>query len=184
MSDEFGKAVAQVSKAVFSQKADGDEVDLSKATLFADSNRGIYIPQYFAQTVNRAAVTGVSDEDYKVLEAGPEHAEYWDAWADVSDNAEINDPVHGKCYLYQDGDLWVVPSDEKPIVPGKRVLGHDFVPFSEQDWCGWAGAEEGSLICHCGDTVLILSPDGTIEEDVHSKDGDLQAFLWKKEQIV
>lgn len=159
-----------------------DKIDLSKATLFADSNRGVYIPQCFAETVKREYVTGVSDENYKVLEAGPEHTEYWGAWADVLYNAKINDPVHGECYLHPDGDLWVVPVEKEP--EGKQVLGHNFVPFTDSDWQGWAGAEEGSLICHSDGAVLILSPDGTIEEDVINKDGKLSAFIWKKEQIV
>src|ERR1044072_4112337 len=151
-----------------------DEVDLSNAELFAVDSVGVYIPQFFAQSVRRECVTGVSDEDYKVLEEGPEHEHYWDAWSDVCDNAKINHPVHGPCHLYQDGDLWIVP-DEKEEPGTKVVLGHTFKPFSENDWHGFAGADEGSYICHItdGNTTLILSPDGkTVSEFVWSEPTD------------
>jgi hypothetical protein len=88
-----------------------DGPNLENAELFCDGASGIYIPQRFAQEVTRKFVTGVSEEDYAVLEAGPDHEHYWDAWADVTDNAQINHPELGECYLYQDGDLWVVPKE-------------------------------------------------------------------------
>jgi hypothetical protein len=91
-------------------KMDDDYIDLSNAELYADSNRGVYIPQHFAESINRACVTGVSEEDYNILLAGPEHEFYWETWGRVTDNAVITNPNTGKeCYLYQDGDLWVVP---------------------------------------------------------------------------
>jgi len=86
-----------------------DEIDLSDAELFADSNRGVYIPQHFAEAVMREYVTGISDKDYAVLEAGPDHEAYWDTWASVCDNAVLTTPQGKRMYLYQDGDLWGVP---------------------------------------------------------------------------
>ena len=78
--------------------------------LFLSDNRGIYIPRDFAECVVRTAVTGISNEDYEILEAGPEHDQYWDAWSDVCDNAVLTDPVSGVVStLYQNGDLWLVP---------------------------------------------------------------------------
>jgi hypothetical protein len=143
--------------------ADDDGPDLSKATLFADSARGVYIPQCFATDVRRELVTGVSDEDYKVLEAGPDHEHYWEAWQDVLDNATIQDPKLGECYLHHDMDLWIVPVEKEPPPLTKTVLGYTFKTMTRMDWDSFAGAEEGSLICHdCKDATLILHPDGTI----------------------
>lgn len=76
--------------------------------LFSDSS-GIYIPQRFANEMIRASVTGVTEEDYAILEAGPDHEQYWDAWYDVCDSARITDPDTGTVYgLQQDGDCWMV----------------------------------------------------------------------------
>jgi hypothetical protein len=158
-----------------------DEVDLSKATLFADNARGVFIPQYFAECVQREYVTGVSKEDYDVLLAGPDHEHYWEAWADVVDNATINDPVMGPCYLYEDGDLWVVPK-----IPFTKVLGHTFKPFDQSDWDCFAGAEKGSSICYCNDgTVLILSPDGgTVSEITDPVQNPVSQSDWTRKVIL
>ena len=86
---------------------------LENAELFASDHRGIYIPQFFAQAVFREAVQGVSDEQYAVLEAGPDHEHYWDVWDEVLGAAVINHPVLGACTLWQDGDLWVVPAGQE-----------------------------------------------------------------------
>jgi hypothetical protein len=169
----------------FVGQPDDDGPDLTKAMIFCDSASGVYIPQRFAKEVIRMYVTGVADKDYEVLEAGPDHAHYWDAWADVLDNAKITDPKVGECYLHQDGDLWVVPvekEEEKSL--GTRVLGHTFVPFTKEDWYGLAGADEGSLICHCDDVTLILSPDGSISEIICDDTGNPTQYDWTKEQII
>jgi hypothetical protein len=42
-----------------------EEIDLSKAELFADSSRGVYIPQFFAQTIKRELVTGINKDEYE-----------------------------------------------------------------------------------------------------------------------
>ena len=81
------------------------------ALLFSDSNRGVYIPQHFAEAICRDLVEGVSDDDWRILEAGPDCEEYWDAWSDVESNAIVRGK-DGKAYtLYQDGDLWRIPID-------------------------------------------------------------------------
>lgn len=78
--------------------------------LYVDGCRGIYIPQFFAQSVIRDCVTGISPEDWAILEAGPEHDLYWDAWDDVLANAELTNPKTSEMFmLWQDGDLWAVP---------------------------------------------------------------------------
>jgi len=88
---------------------ENDEFPEGTELLF-DSNRGQYIPQNFAQEIKRECVTGVSDGDWKILEAGPSHEWYWDAWNDVVQNARVTDPVTKVTfYLYQDGDVWLIP---------------------------------------------------------------------------
>ena len=86
-----------------------DDPNLDRAELFADGARGQYIPQHFAEAVRRDLVTGVTAEDWATLEAGPDAEWYWDTWDRVTDNAELHHPTLGPCYLWQDGDLWVIP---------------------------------------------------------------------------
>jgi hypothetical protein len=81
--------------------------------LWLSGDRGQYIPRDFAQSFKDrdTAVTGVSAEDWTILEAGPDHADYWDAWDEVFNNARVT--LDGTEYfLHQDGDLcdlWLVP---------------------------------------------------------------------------
>ena len=80
--------------------------------LFADSARGIYIPQHFAEAVDREKLSGVSMDDLDYLmDKGPESESYWDVWTDVLDNCELKDSNGQVWRLHQDGDLWLVPSD-------------------------------------------------------------------------
>ena len=82
--------------------------------LYANDSRGVYIPQYFAESVKRECVQGVSEETWKELEAGPYSEHYWDAWTEVLDNATVTDPQTGRTgYLYQNGDLWIIYHDEE-----------------------------------------------------------------------
>lgn len=80
--------------------------------IYADANRGVYIPQFFAQTVKRELLRGVESSDLEILEAGPDHESYWDAWASVLDNAEIVTEAGESLVLYQDDDLFVGTPDE------------------------------------------------------------------------
>lgn len=75
-----------------------------QAQLFLDSNRGVYIPQHFAEMIDPADWRGIVADDIAALKAGPESDDYWHAWHIVLDNAETLDG--GK--LYQDGDLWLI----------------------------------------------------------------------------
>lgn len=85
------------------------------AILFSDSARGVYIPQHFAECVRRDCVSGVSPEEWETLESGPDADWYWDTWNDVTMRAVVTDPASGVTYyLWQDGDLWFVPTDWNP----------------------------------------------------------------------
>ena len=77
---------------------------VKQAELFADSARGVYIPQYFAEIANREKFKYIKPDQWLILESGPEHEKYWDTWDEVLNNAETD------CggVLHQDGDLWIV----------------------------------------------------------------------------
>jgi hypothetical protein len=78
--------------------------------LWLDDHRGVYIPRDFANCFTDRAkfVQGVTDEQWAILEQGPDAEFYWDVWTEVLDNATVTD---GKtvCRLYQDGALWLIP---------------------------------------------------------------------------
>lgn len=71
---------------------------------YADSSRGIFIPQYFAETC--ADGWNLKPEDREILLAGPEHDLYRDVWEDVLSYAEHTDEAGVVWRLYQDGDLF------------------------------------------------------------------------------
>lgn len=88
--------------------------------LWLSDARGVYIPRDFAKSFTDRAnhVSGVDDEDWAILEAGPDHEHYWDVWTEVCGNAVVTDEIGIKYRLNQDGDLWLVPegmqwNDEK-----------------------------------------------------------------------
>ena len=83
------------------------------AILYASDRHGIYIPQYFAESIEPECLSGVSNEDLAILLVGPDHEFYWDAWADVCDNAVLMDSNGVTYYIWQDGDLWFVPTDHE-----------------------------------------------------------------------
>ena len=87
-------------------------INLENAILYASDRRGIYIPQYFAESIKRECVSGIFGDDWKTLLGGPaiDNDWYWDAWNDTLNTATVTDPETGVEYgLYQDGDLWLVP---------------------------------------------------------------------------
>jgi hypothetical protein len=76
--------------------------------LFLDDHRGVYIPRDFANEIKRECVSGVDAKTWAILEAGPDHEWYWEAWSDVIDRATVKDgdTVYT---VYQDGPCWLVP---------------------------------------------------------------------------
>lgn len=79
------------------------------AIYYADSARGVYIPQHFAESVNRDFLSGVNVDDLATLESGPDAEWYWESWESVLDNARLTDSAGQIWTLYQDGDLWLIP---------------------------------------------------------------------------
>ena len=87
------------------------------AICYADSARGIYIPQYFAESVNRYTISNWSSwiNDLDALCEGPDNEFYWDIWDDILNRLTLTDSGSGIEYcLYQDGDLWLVPINWQP----------------------------------------------------------------------
>ncbi len=95
-----------------------------------DSARGQYIPRDFVRSTKRECISGVKSDDLDYLARGPggvlddelpladgesvRGEFYWDAWANVLDNAILTDPTNGRQFkLYQtdNGDLMLVPKD-------------------------------------------------------------------------
>lgn len=79
--------------------------------LWLSDARGVYIPRDFATSfVDRAKhVSGVSADDWAVLEAGPDHDLYWDVWTSVCDKARVTDEHGTVFFVHQEGDCWLVP---------------------------------------------------------------------------
>jgi hypothetical protein len=81
-----------------------------EALLWLVDAHGVYIPQAFAESfADRAAsVSGISDEDWATLEAGPDSTHYWEVWEHVLDHAKVK--LDGKPHsIHQDGDVWLIP---------------------------------------------------------------------------
>lgn len=82
----------------------------SDMLLWLDDHRGRYIPRDFARSFDdrNNNVFGVTEEDWTILEAGPDHEYYWEVWDDVLNNATVT--MQGVTYtLHQDGALWLIP---------------------------------------------------------------------------
>lgn len=90
-----------------------EEINLSNAILYADSARGVYIPQFFAESIKRECVRSISFWAWDGLEIDPYSVDsdlLHECWTHVLDNAVVIDPDTGIEYgLWQDGDLWLVP---------------------------------------------------------------------------
>lgn len=79
--------------------------------ILADSNRGRYIPQHFAEACDTEQ-WGIDPEDAAVLLAGPDHEWYWETWDTVLSNAKFTDSAGVEWFLHQDGDLFAVTADD------------------------------------------------------------------------
>jgi hypothetical protein len=70
--------------------------------LFADSSRGIYIPQHFAEAVQRTMIVDAEkwNDDLNILENGPENGDYWETWDSVLGAMELKDAGGNVWTLY------------------------------------------------------------------------------------
>jgi len=79
--------------------------------LWLADNRGIYIPQHFAESFSNPEkhVSGVSESDWKTLLEGPETEWYWEAWDTICNNCVVTDDFGNQFFIHQDGDCWLIP---------------------------------------------------------------------------
>ena len=140
--------------------------------LFLDSNRGVYIPQCFAQAIDVKDWTGIKTEDLDVLRAGPDAEFYWDAWNSVLDSAETLD---GKV-LHQDGDLWLIARDK--AVEDLNAYFSDVLEYETRH--GDAGENYAGLV---GDVDLQDVQRQLAEKTMvkaEDGDGDSLGYKWIK----
>ena len=137
--------------------------------LFLDSNRGVYIPQCFAQAIDVKDWTGIKTEDLDVLRAGPDAEFYWDAWNSVLDSAETLD---GKV-LHQDGDLWLIARDK--AVEDLNAYFSDVLEYETRH--GDAGENYAGLV----EDIDLQDVQRQLEEEtmVNAEDGDGDSLGYK-----
>ena len=91
--------------------------ELQAIEILLDANRGIYIPQAFAQEIvgqsqpsdSESYWRHVSQEDWDILMTGPDHDLYWEAWKNVPDTATFSADGHTST-LHQDRGLFAICS--------------------------------------------------------------------------
>lgn len=76
-----------------------------------DGAHGIYVPQAFAE--QSIGWHGIDPEDLAILRAGPDHADYWEAWDVVLATAFYKDSDGCVWMLFQDGDLFAIRDDHE-----------------------------------------------------------------------
>lgn len=77
--------------------------------LWADDCHGIYCPQYALERLTREQLTGISDEDWDIVLAGPDHEWYWESWDIICSDAIVTLPDGDAYRIEQDGIVWLVP---------------------------------------------------------------------------
>jgi len=80
---------------------------------------GIYIPKNFANIFAERVfkITGVEAETWGILEAGPDHEHYWEAWEEVERDAVVTGLNGQEYFVHHINDCWLIPKgmewDEK-----------------------------------------------------------------------
>lgn len=79
--------------------------------LLLDGARGRYLPRDFALLCGPVdGWSGFDPETLAILEEGPDHSDYWEAWNDIVGDAVFTDPDGQVWTIFQHGgDVFVVP---------------------------------------------------------------------------
>jgi len=87
--------------------------DAGYIELLISDAAGVYIPKEWCEAcADYPGWSGFDKDDVETCLAGPDEEWYWEAWDNISQNAEFTNPKDGsKWMLWQDGDLWAVRSD-------------------------------------------------------------------------
>jgi hypothetical protein len=83
---------------------------MTQSILFADSSRGQYIPQFFAESVDWNQLDNWNEDEREILLAGPDHEFYWETWESVMDKVQTVDG--GILVTGESGDLFIVYRDK------------------------------------------------------------------------
>lgn len=84
------------------------------AILLVSDHHGIFVPAIFTCKVSYHTLSHVNYDDYAAIGYGPDHLEYWEAWESILNTAIVKSLVTGQeYYLWQDGDLWLIPVGEQ-----------------------------------------------------------------------
>lgn len=78
--------------------------------LLSDSH-GIHIPKLWADDITdqeEAEALMIDWADVLILQSGPDHEQYWEAWSQVLDHASWSDLNGREWRMVQNGDLWAV----------------------------------------------------------------------------
>lgn len=105
--------------------------DSDEPFVLLSDRHGINIPKLFAACFEIKHGC-IKDDCLEILQAGPEHDEYWDAWDEVLSDAVLVNHEGKEYTLYQDGDLWAVPKgmewsedDDWFIWPDSKIAEED-----------------------------------------------------------
>lgn len=80
--------------------------------LLLSDARGVYIPQNFVEDFDLSKFKGIPAWAIECCLKGPETEGYWDAWTEILDSAVHHSPDGRKFTLHQDGDLWLICSEQ------------------------------------------------------------------------
>lgn len=141
------------------------------SNLFLDSNRGIYIPQHFAELIDPQDWIGLDSEDLEILKSGPDSESYWDAWQSVLDLAETKDGQ----VLHQDGDLWLVAKDK--AIEDLNAYFSDCLEYETRHW------DAGDAYSYLVEDVDLEDLKRQLNEEIMVKDpenGDSLGYSWVK----
>lgn len=95
---------------------------MSGVELLLDGNRGRYIPRNFVEEFDLSKWYGIGDWELGVLEAGPDHEDYWEAWNKLERTAYHVDEQNNTWNLHLDGDLFLI-CDELMTTEEKLDMG-------------------------------------------------------------
>lgn len=78
---------------------------------FVDSHHGIYSGQIFAQSLDFSQVEGISQDDWDILLAGPDHEHYVEVWADELQNVIVKDSNGKRFLVWENEGIFLYPEE-------------------------------------------------------------------------
>lgn len=147
----------------------------SGSQLLINDHHGQYIPQLFAEQfrnyVHPASSKEITDEDWDILLAGPEHEFYWDTWTAVLDNCILVDENGREFSLMQEQDVWAIPVPHEPDDPTifNRTAHQELwnwlaenPDYCKTEWPGWqyyAAKRDDCFACEAAEAIRPMYAD-------------------------